>query len=117
MKNYNLVVVEGCLTRDPEMSYSEKNTPILKFSIANNYDSVDKSGKKSQDVSYFDVTSVGNLAEIFGKYLTKGKRIIVTGKMRQYRWSDGDKKKSKIKILAENIDFVSHNRFKGYSKS
>ncbi len=113
MRNYNLIVIEGNLTRDPEFSYTKNsNTPLLKFSIANNYSSIDKYGQKVEDVSYFDITTFGTTAEIFGKYLKKGKRVIVTGKIRQYRWGDGDKKRSKMKILADSIDFVSSGKKK-----
>jgi single-strand DNA-binding protein len=115
MRNYNLIVIEGNLTRDPEFSYSQRsNTPMLKFSIANNYTSIDKNGQKVEEVSYFDISSFGTTAEIFSKYLKKGKRVIVTGKIRQYRWNDGEQRKSKMKILADDISFVSSGKKKYY---
>lgn len=111
MRNYNLIIVEGNLTRDPEFSYTKNNNAMLKFSVANNYVSIDKDGQKVKEVSYFDVIAFGTLAEVFNKYLRKGKRIIVTGKIRQYRWKTEDgKSRSKMHIWADSIDFVSMGR-------
>jgi single-strand DNA-binding protein len=115
MRNYNLIVIEGNLTRDPEFTYTQKsNTPMLRFSIANNYSTIDNHGQKVEEVSFFDITAFGTLAEISSKYLKKGKRVIVTGKIRQYRWNDGEQRKSKMKILADDISFVSSGKKKYY---
>ncbi len=107
MRNYNLIIIEGRLTRDPEFSYTKNNNPMLKFSIANNHDTIDKDGQKINEVSYFDVMAFGTLAEVFNKYLRKGKRVIVTGRMRQFRWNIDGKKGSRMHIIADKIDFVS----------
>lgn len=112
MRQYNLIVIEGRLTKDPDFSYTQNNNPILKFSIANHLPGVSKNGEKTEDVSYFDITAWGVTADIYNKYLKKGSRIIVTGKAKQYRWEKDGKKHSKIKILADKIDFVST----GYKK-
>jgi single-strand DNA-binding protein len=104
----NTVIIEGNLTRDPELKATPKGTPVCNFSLASNrYYMVDEESKK--DVYFFDVEAWSALAENCGKNLTKGKGIKVVGKLRQDRWTDGEgKNHSRIKIVADHIDFKLH---------
>jgi single-strand DNA-binding protein len=99
----NNVVEVGRLTRDPEMGYTNQQTPYCRFSIAVN-------GMKQDDVSYFDITAWNKTATSCGQYLKKGSRVGITGRLHQNRFTDkAGQNRSKIEIVANNVQFLTDN--------
>ena len=105
MNNLNSILVEGNLTRDPELSETPKGTSICKFAIASNrYYKLDD--EYQQEVSFFDVTTWARLADRCGEYLKKGCGVRVIGRLKQDRWKGMDGKgRSKIHIIANHVEF------------
>ena len=95
----------GNLTRDPEIKYTSSGKSVCNLSIANNR-IYSKNGEKVSEVSYFDVEVWGALAENCSKYLSKGRGIVVEGRLRQDRWEKDGKMQSRIRISANNIHFL-----------
>lgn len=111
MKQYNLFVVEGRLTREPEFKYTKNNHRMLKFAIANNYTTYDKNeGTKTEGVNYFNVMAFGDVAEIYSKYLKKGSHVMITGKLKQNRYKQNGETKTGVCVFADSIDFVSSGK-------
>lgn len=107
----NVIVVEGGVTKNPELKYTQDGMAYTRFSLANSAISCKKGGEKSEEVSYFDVNAWGKLAEICATYLKKGTRLIVSGKLRQSRWTDQEgKNRSQIKIIAQDVKFLPNPR-------
>ena len=107
MNSLNSVLVEGNLTRDPELAYTTKGTAVCKFSIANNRYIRGKEDEKAQEeVSYFDIVAFARLAEVCGEYLKKGRGVRVIGRLKQDRWTDPEgKPRSKVLIIAEHTEW------------
>ena len=105
----NSVNIMGNLTRDPELKYTNSGKSVCNLSIANNriYSS---GGEKVTEVSYFDVEVWGAVAENCAKYLSKGRGIIVEGRLRQDRWEKDGKVQSRVRITATNVHFLPSNR-------
>lgn len=102
MKDVNVVVLEGRLTIDAELKYTADGQAYCKFSIAVN-------GFKKDEVSYFNVTSWGKLAEICATYLKKGKSVIITGNLKQRRWKAEDgTNRSDVSISAQDVKFIGN---------
>ena len=102
----NIIVVEGGVVSLPELKYTSDGLAYTRFAVANSSITF-KNGQKSEEVSYFDISCWGKLAEICTSYLKKGKRIIVSGKLKQSRWKAEDgKTRSNIKIIAQDIKFL-----------
>lgn len=101
----NSVNIMGNLTRDPELKYTNSGKSVCNLSIANNriYTS---GGQKVTEVSYFDVEVWGPVAENCAKYLSKGRGIIVEGRLRQDRWERDGKTQSRVRIAAMNVHFM-----------
>lgn len=99
----------GNLTRDPELKYTSSGKAVCNLSIANNrvYTS---NGQKVTEVSYFDVEVWGAVAENCTKYLSKGRGIIVEGRLKQDRWEKEGKTQSRVRISANNIHFLPGKR-------
>ncbi len=107
MSNFNLIVIEGRLTKDANFSHTSRGTAMLKFSIANNYYKKEN-GERKEAVMFFNIIAWEKLAEIMSPYLKKGMPIIVSGKIviDDYTDQNGAKKKW-IQVVANNIEFLS----------
>ena len=110
MTDTNSIILIGRITKDcgaDERSFSYVGNGIAKavVSLAVNR-SVKKNEKWEDEVSYFDVTIWGKVAESLKDKLVKGKQIAVTGYLKQDRWEKDGKKQSKINIIAESVQLV-----------
>ncbi len=104
--NVNVVIVEGGVVKEPELVYTTDGLAYTNFPIATNNIGY-KNGKKGEEVSYFDINCWGKLAEICSTYLKKGKKVIISGKLKQSRWkADDGKGRSKIRIVANDVNFL-----------
>lgn len=101
-KSINQVIIMGRLTRDPEMRTTTTGKSIASFSLA-----VDRGGQDDQ-ADFFDVTAWEKLGELVNQYLSKGRRCLVQGRLRQDSWDDKDtgKKRSKVEIVATDVTFL-----------
>lgn len=105
MNSLNSILIEGNLTRDPDLSATPKGTPVCTFAVASNryYKHEDET---QQEVSFFDVETWAKLATTCGEQLKKGRGVRVVGRLKQDRWVDNDgKNRSKVKIVAEHVEF------------
>ena len=101
-KSINQVILMGRLTRDPEMRTTSTGKTIASFSIA-----VDRGGQEDA-ADFFDVTAWEKLGELVNQYLSKGRRCLVQGRLRQDSWDDKEtgKKRSKVEVVATDVTFL-----------
>ncbi len=112
MDDFNSIVLEGNIVRDPESRETPRGTQVCMFSIAVNKNYKNMHGERKQEVSFFDVETWGNLAANCARFCTKGRGVRVVGRLKQNRWQDTEgKNHSKIRIVAEHVDFKP--RFSG----
>ncbi|HOX17973.1 MAG TPA: single-stranded DNA-binding protein [Spirochaetales bacterium] len=105
MADVNVVVLVGNLTRDAELKYLNSGIAVCEFSLAIN--SRRKSGDQWIDEAhFFDITFFGKGAEAVHRYLVKGKQVAVNGELRQDRWEQDGQKRSKVKIVANNVQLL-----------
>lgn len=111
MTDINKVIVIGNITKNLDENsygYTQGGTARANVSIAVNRSRKDASGQWVNDVSYFDVTIWGKLAENLKPYLLKGKKIAVTGFLKQDRWTDQQgNNRSRVSIVAEEIELLT----------
>ena len=108
MKDTNVLVVTGRLTRDAEVKYTSGGMAIGSLSLAVNR-SVKKGDGWTEEASFFDVSCFGKTAENLKQYLTKGKQILVRGSIKQDRWEKDGNKMSRVTIDAEEIQLLGGN--------
>jgi single-strand DNA-binding protein len=108
MPNLNKVMLMGNLTRDPEIKYTPKGTAIAEFGLAVNRNYSTESGEKREEVTFLDNEAFGRVAEIIGEYCKKGRPLFVEGRLKLDQWDDKTtgQKRSKIRIVAENIQLL-----------
>lgn len=101
-KSINQVILMGRLTRDPEMRTTTSGKTIASFSLA-----VDRGGQEDA-ADFFEVTAWEKLGELVNQYLSKGRRCLVQGRLRQDSWDDKEtgKKRSKVEVVATDVTFL-----------
>jgi single-strand DNA-binding protein len=106
MADINHVVLVGRLTRDAELKYTANGQAVCKFSVAVNRRK--KSGDQWVDeANFFDVVLWGRQGEALNQYLVKGKMVGVDGELRQDRWEQDGQNRSRVEIVAANIQLIS----------
>jgi single-strand DNA-binding protein len=106
MADINRVVLVGRLTRDAELKYTATGQAVCKFSVAVNRRR--KNGDQwEEEASYFDVVVWGRSGESLNQYLLKGKAVGIDGELRQDRWQQDGQNRSKVEIVASNIQLLS----------
>ena len=100
----NKIFVMGRLTHDPELRRTGSGTPVCSFSIACDRDFKSQSGEKETD--FFDVVAWRATGEFVNKYFTKGRMVVVEGRLQIREWQDkeGNKRRS-AEVIADNVYF------------
>lgn len=106
---FNLVVLTGRLTADPELRYTANNTPVTSFSIAvsRRY----KAGEEAQ-ADFINIVAWRQTAEFVTKYFQKGSMIGIEGSIQTRRYVDKDtgKNRTAFEVIANNVQFVESKR-------
>ena len=103
--NINRVVISGNLTKDPELRTLPSGFSICSMRIATN--TRKKEGESWVDKpNYFDVTVFGRLGETCNQYLSKGRGVLVDGRLEWREWTTNEgQKRQAVEIVAENVEF------------
>lgn len=101
-RGINQVILMGRLTRDPETRTTTSGKSVTSFSIA-----VDRAGQDDQ-ADFFDVSAWEKTGELVQQYLSKGRRVLVQGRLRQDSWDDKEtgKKRSRVEVVANDVTFL-----------
>jgi len=100
----NLVVLVGNLTRDPEVRYSANGNPIAHINIAVNR-TFNREG--APDADFFRVTVFGKQAELVERYLSKGRKVGIEGRIENSNYEKDGNKVYQDSIIANRIEFLS----------
>jgi single-strand DNA-binding protein len=103
----NRVCVSGNLTADPELRQTAGGMSILNLRMAvNDRRKNAQSGEWEDFPNYVAVTVFGSRGESLARFLSKGSKVTVDGKLRYSEWDDKDsgKKRSKLEIIADDVD-------------
>ena len=112
MASLNKVLIMGNLTRDPELRYTPKGTAVADIGLAVNRRVSDGNGNWSDETTFIDVTLWGRQAELAQQYLNKGRGCFIEGRLQLDTWDDREtgKKRSKLKVVGENLQFLPDGR-------
>jgi single-strand DNA-binding protein len=101
----NTITIAGNVTRDPELKFLSSGAALATFGIAvNRRWKNQQTDQWDEEVSFFDVTCWRKLAENVTESLTKGSRVVVTGRLQSRSWeNDNGEKRTKIDISADEV--------------
>ena len=114
MSGYNRVVLMGNLTRDPEVRKTPSGTMVTDLGLACNETYKGSDGESKERVCFVDVVAWDRQADICGKYLRKGRPILVEGRLQLDQWeTDKGEKRSRLRVRADRIQFLSQGHAQG----
>jgi single-strand DNA-binding protein len=109
MANFNKVILVGNLTRDPEVKYTTGGTAVAEIGLAVNRQWFDqKANERKEETTFVDVTLWGRQAEVAGEYLSKGRSVLIEGRLQLDQWEDkqSGQKRSKLRVVGETMQML-----------
>lgn len=105
----NRVVISGNLTRDPELRATPSGTSVLALGVAVNDRRKNQETGQWEDVpNFFDVTIFGARADALSRFLSKGSKVAIEGRLHWRQWENQQgEKRSKVDIIADEVEFLS----------
>ena len=102
--NLNKAMIIGNLTRDPEIRNTAGGQPVASFGIATNLVWTDQSGQQQKKTEFHNIIAWRRLADICAKYLRRGSKVYVEGRLQTTDWTGQDGvKRYRTEIVAENL--------------
>lgn len=110
----NRVNISGNLTRDPELRMTSGGTQVLSFGVAvNDRRRNPQSGEWEDYPNFVDCTMFGARAEAVSRYLSKGSKVAIEGKLRYSSWERDGQRRSKLEVIVDEIEFMSRSSQQG----
>jgi single-strand DNA-binding protein len=105
--NLNRVVLIGRLTRDPELRELPSGQSVCNLRVACNANRRDPEGEYRDRPNYFDVGTFGAQAENVSRYLRKGSRVAIDGRLEWREWETADQQRRQaVSVVAESVQFL-----------
>jgi len=106
---YNKTILEGHLTRDIEMKYTQAGAAIANTAIAVSRKFKTQTGEQKEEVLFIDLAFYGRTAEIANQFLKKGSHVLVDGRLKLDQWTAQDgAKRSKHSMTVENLQMLGN---------
>lgn len=102
-RGLNKVMIIGNLGSDPEMRYTPTGRPVTSFSVATSRNWVTSEGEQREATEWFRVVAWGNLAEICNRYLRKGSRVYVEGRLQTRSWDNQGQRHYRTEVVANEM--------------
>lgn len=107
MSGVNKVLIIGRLGTDPEVKTVGSGQTVTRLSVATSENWTDRDGQKQERTEWHRVVVWGKLAEICGKYLSKGRQVYVEGRLQTRSWEDQQgQKRYSTEIVANTVQFL-----------
>ncbi len=105
-RSFNQVTLMGNLTRDPELRTTPNGQSVCSFSLALNRSYKGADGNWIEATDFVDVTAWGPLGERVSQYVTKGRPVLVSGRLQSRVWEQDGQKRSKVDVVAQDVTFL-----------
>lgn len=123
-RDLNKAMLLGRLGVDPELRHTQAGRQVAQFSLATNNRYTNAAGEKQDDVSWHRIVVWGKVADLAAKYLHKGSRVYVEGRLQYRQWEDKEgTMRYTTEVVAEDLIFldtagaVSENGYGDHSKA
>ncbi len=105
-RSFNQVILMGNLTRDPELRQIPSGQSVTSFSLALNRSYKGQDGDWKEATDYVDIVAWGPLGERVAQYVTKGRPVLVNGRLQSRSWEQDGQKRSKLEVVAQDVTFL-----------
>jgi len=106
MYGLNKATIIGHLGADPELRYTENNTPVVSFSVATNESYKDAQGQLVEKSEWHRVTAWRKLAEVMAEHLHKGSKVYIEGKLETRKYTKDGQDHYSTQIVASEFMFL-----------
>ena len=107
----NRVMISGNLTRDAEIRSTQSGMAILGFGVAvNDRRKNQQTGEWEDYPNFVDCTMFGTRAEAVSRFLAKGNKVAIEGKLRYSSWEKDGQRRSKLEVIVDEIEFMSQRQ-------
>lgn len=105
-RSFNQVTLMGNLTRDPELRTTPNGQSVCQFGLALNRGYKGADGTWQETVDYINIVAWGPLGERVAQYVTKGRPVLVSGRLQSSQWEQDGQKRSKVEVNAQDVTFL-----------
>lgn len=106
----NRVIISGNLTRDPEIKSTASGSPVLQLGVAvNDRKKNQQTGAWEDYPNFIECTMFGNRAEAVARYLSKGSKVCIEGKLRYSAWEKDGQRRTKVEVVIDEIEFMNRS--------
>lgn len=110
-ENINRVFISGNLTRDPELRQTANGSSVLNFGVAvNDRRRNPQTGEYEEHANFINCVMWGARAEGVARYLSKGAKVSIEGKLRYRSWETDGVKRNTIEVAVDTLEFLSRNQ-------
>ena len=103
----NKIMLIGYLGRDPELQVTADGTPVTRFSLAVNRTYNTQSGEKKEETEWFNIVAWRNLAELTERYLHKGSKVYLEGRIQQRKYTDREGiQRTAVDVIVSDVEFL-----------
>lgn len=104
----NKVIISGNLTRDPELRATAGGMQVMSLGVAvNDRRKNQQTGEWEDYPNFVDCTMFGTRAESLARFLSKGTKVAIEGKLRWSQWERDGQKRSKLEVVVDDLEFMS----------
>ena len=104
----NRVIISGNLTRDPDLRSTASGMAVLSLGVAvNDRRRTQQTGEWEDYPNFVDCTMFGTRAESLARFLSKGTKVTIEGKLRWSQWERDGQKRSKLEVVVDDLEFMS----------
>ena len=104
----NKIMLIGNVGKDPELQLTSDGTPFTRFSLAVNRSYKSSSGEKVEETEWFNIVVWRQLAEICERYLQKGSKVYIEGRLSQRKYTDREGvQRTSVEVIANEMEMLS----------
>ena len=103
----NRVAISGNIGNDPDLRQTASGVQVLSFSVAVNDRVKGEDGQWTDRPNWIDCTMFGARAQSVSRFLSKGSKVAIEGKLRWSQWERDGQKRSKIEVVVDEIEFMT----------
>ena len=103
----NKIMLIGNLGKDPELNVTAEGTPVTKFSLAVNRKYKTQTGQTREETEWFQIVTWRQLAELTERYLHKGSKVYIEGRLLQRKYTDKQgAERTAVEVIANDVQFL-----------
>lgn len=114
----NKIMLIGNLGRDPELNVTSDGTPVTKFSLAVSRNTKTNTGERKEETEWFNIVAWRQLAEICERYLHKGSKVYIEGRLTQRKYTDREGvQRTSVEVIASDMEMLTPKSASGGSEA